>query len=129
MAHIKYRFREGYCDAGEEWCDGCGSDNAEYMDCPKLQVEKPYPVIRNGQKMMAIPYGDCVHSRYKTIHGEKTVKKYEIEIDDDDEIVYFEMSHTKFYKPEDILFLEIDGKVIVGEKNPEIYEKPESPKY
>lgn len=122
MAHIKYRFREGYCDAGEEWCDGCSSYNAEYMDCPKLQVEKPYPVIRNGQKMMAIPYGDCVHSRYKTIHGEKTVKKYEIETDEQGEILHFEMGRTEL-NPEDILFLEIDGAVVIGEEHPKIYEE------
>jgi hypothetical protein len=123
MAHIKYRFREGYCEEREEWSDQCSDGRyAEFIDCPKLLIQKPYRVEREGKMMVAVPCGGCLHSCYKTVNGEKTVKKYEIETDEQGEILHFEMGRTEL-NPEDILFLEIDGAIVIGEEHPKIYEE------
>lgn len=78
MAEIQIVYREGYCEfecVGADYDTQCHTQCAADMGCKYFNDGDDIPNF--------IPFGDCVHARFKYIYKGMSVKNYELqELDD-----------------------------------------------
>lgn len=72
MANIQIIFREGYCDTYDgEYCCQCHTGAAGDLGCSRFSNGKREP--------NKLPFGNCVHAKFRMIYKGVTTKNYTIE--------------------------------------------------
>lgn len=84
MAEIQIVYREGYCDCeGADYCTQCHTQCAGNLGCRMFNGGKQEDTFKNGQRVIRIPFGDCIYAKFKYIYKGMSVKNYELqELDD-----------------------------------------------
>ena len=84
MAEIQIVYRKGYCDCECAVYDTqCHTQCAEDLGCRNFNDGKREDTFINDQRVIHIPFGDCIFARFKTIHKGMSLKNYELEELDD----------------------------------------------
>ena len=85
MAHIEITYRKGYCDFGlDEYCKFCHCDYAKDVGCglfddgSREDGFRREDNLRNGEIIKVIPFGDCIHAKFRYGYKGMTVKNYEL---------------------------------------------------
>lgn len=72
MAEIKIIYRKGYCEMmGGFFCKQCYTECASDLGCNMFNEGKHEEDV--------IPFGDCIHAKFKYIYKGMNVKNYELE--------------------------------------------------
>lgn len=109
MAEIKIIYRKGYCEMmGAFFCRQCYTECASDLGCNMFNEGKHEEDV--------IPFGDCIHAKFKYIYKGMNVKNYELEELQDTYNLHLNCmmlkTRNKIYECEKVI---LDGKCIYNE--------------
>lgn len=112
MAEIEIIYREGYCERmGCDYDTQCHTSVAEDLGCPMFNVEE--------HEENVIPFGACIHAKFKYIYKGMSVKNYELRVYDVYDDPYNPQLSCMMLKTRngsyDCEKVVLNGKVIYGE--------------
>ena len=109
MAEIQIIYREGYCEMMcGNFCTQCYTQWASDLGCNMFNEGKHEEDV--------IPFGDCIHAKFKYIYKGMNVKNYELEEFQDIYNSHLDCmtleTRNKIYECEKVI---LDGKCIYNE--------------
>ncbi len=84
MAEIQIVYRKGYCECcGSDYDTQCHTQSAGDLGCRMFNDWNQEETFENSQRIRSIPFGDCIHAKFKYIHKGMSLKNYKLEELDD----------------------------------------------